>query len=121
LILLSVLAIIGINATKSIATNRIKIEKITGWMLIVIGAFLIINGLPGGHEWYEETFIHKGWNELVEQTTLPGEFEMDEHEHEDDNEGQLAKESMPIILSSMIGGTIIWYLIKGRKTKEVAA
>ena len=76
MILLSALAILGINATKGIATNRIKIEKITGWMLIMIGAFLIINGLPGGHEWYEETFIHKAWNELVALTPLPAEFEM---------------------------------------------
>lgn len=119
LILLSVLAILGVNATKGVSRNRLKIEKLTGWMLIIIGSFLIINGLPDGHEWYEETFIHQGWNELVEQTSLPGEFMMDEHEH--DHEGQLAKESMPIILSSLIGGTIIWYLIKGRKTEEVAA
>ncbi len=71
LILLSVLAIIGINATKSIATNRVTIEKITGWMLVVIGAFLIINGLPGGHEWYEGTIIHIGWNNLVSITPIP--------------------------------------------------
>lgn len=50
LILLSVLAIIGVNATKGVTVNRQRIENITGWMLIVIGAFLIINGISGGHE-----------------------------------------------------------------------
>ncbi len=88
-------------------------------MLIIIGSLLIVNGLPEGHEWYEETFIHKGWNELVEQIPLPGEFMMDEHEHE--HKGQLAKESMPIILLSLIGGTIVWYLIKRRNSEEVVA
>ena len=121
LILLSVLAILGVNATKGVSTNRLKIEKLTGWMLIVIGSLLIVNGLPEGHEWYEETFIHQGWNELVKQTSIPGEFEMDEHEHDHDHEGQLTKESMPIILSSLIGGTIIWYIIKRRNTEEVVA
>ncbi len=121
LILLSVLAILGVNATKGVSTNRLKIEKLTGWMLVIIGSFLIVNGLPEGHEWYEETFIHQGWNELVEQTPIPGEFEMDEHEHDHDHEGQLTKESMPIILSSLIGGTIIWYIIKRRNTEEVVA
>src|SRR3990172_2758587 len=36
LILFSLLAILGINATKGLTSNRIKIEKITGWMLIFI-------------------------------------------------------------------------------------
>jgi len=85
LILMSVLAIIGINATKSLTVKRASIERASGWMLIIIGTFLIINGLPEGHEWYEETFIHQGWNQLIEMTLIPSEFEMDVHEHEYDN------------------------------------
>jgi len=81
LILMSVLAVIGINATKSLTVKRESIERASGWMLIIIGAFLIINGLPEGHEWYEETFIHQGWNTLIELTPIPTEFEMDEHDH----------------------------------------
>jgi len=117
LILLSALAILGINATKSIATNRIKIEKITGWMLIMIGAFLIINGLPGGHEWYEETFIHKGWNELVALTPLPAEFEMEEHEHEHDEE--TSKDYIPILLVALIATPIIWYSVHRKREVTV--
>jgi cytochrome c-type biogenesis protein len=81
LILMSVLAVLGINATKSLTVKRESIERASGWMLIIIGAFLIINGLPEGHEWYEETFIHQGWNTMIELTPIPAEFEMDEHTH----------------------------------------
>ncbi len=113
LILMSVLAIIGINATKILTQKRVSMEKATGWMLIVIGAFLIINGLPEGHEWYEETFVHKGWNELIEITPIPGEFMMDEHEHE--HEDQVSKDYVPIILGSLIAVPIIWYFVKKKK------
>ncbi len=119
LILLSVLAILGMNATKNLTTNRDKIEKITGWMLIVIGAFLIINGLPEGHEWYEETFVHEGWNEIVERTPIPSEFGMDEHEHEH-GETHIAKEIIPWILLCLIGGVVVWYLLKTRNAEQVA-
>ena len=113
LILMSVLAILGINATKILTQKRVSMEKATGWMLIVIGSFLIINGLPEGHEWYEETFVHKGWNELIELTPIPGEFMMDEHEHE--HEDQVSKDYMPIILGSLITVPIIWYFVKRKK------
>jgi len=82
LILMSVLAVIGINATKSLTLKRESIERASGWMLIVIGSFLIINGLPEGHEWYEETFVHQGWNNLIQMTPILSEFEMEEHSHD---------------------------------------
>lgn len=86
LILMSVLAVLGINATKNLTLKRESIERASGWMLIVIGSFLIINGLPEGHEWYEETFIHSGWNKLISMTPIPTEFEMEEHSHEHDHD-----------------------------------
>jgi len=113
LILMSTLAILGINATKSLTTRRSSIEKATGVMLIVIGAFLIINGLPEGHEWYEETFVHKGFNEIIELTPLPAEFEMDEHEHEGD--GEVSQGYIPILLVSLIAIPIIWYLVQRKR------
>jgi cytochrome c-type biogenesis protein len=113
LIFMSVLAIIGINATKGLTAKRISIEKTTGFMLIVIGAFLIINGLPEGHEWYEETFVHKGWNALVELTPIPAEFMMDEHEHEYAEE--ISKDYIPILLLTLIIVPIIWLKISKRK------
>jgi len=110
LILLSTLAILGINATKGLTRKKESIEKATGIMLIVIGAFLIINGLPEGHEWYEETFIHQGWNMLIELTSIPAEFMMDEHEH--GVEEGLSKTIMPIILFVLIAVPMIWYSIQ---------
>jgi len=99
LILMSVLAIIGINATKTLTQKRVSMEKATGWMLIVIAAFLIINGLPEGHEWYEETFVHEGWNRLIEITPIPAEFEMDAHGHEQDEVKSLNPRSSNLFIS----------------------
>lgn len=117
LILMSTLAILGINATKSLTAKRSSIEKSTGIMLIVIGSFLIINGLPEGHEWYEETFVHKGLNELIELTPIPAEFKMDEHDHE--REYGVSVDYIPILLLSMISIPIIWYSIQRKRGKIV--
>ena len=120
LILLSVLAIIGINATKSIATNRVTIEKITGWMLVVIGAFLIINGLPGGHEWYEETIIHIGWNNLVSLTPIPPEFHVGEHVHEELRGFEVPSTYIPLILVILIVTIVITPSLKSQAINDKA-
>jgi len=117
LILMSVLAILGISVTKGLTTKRVKIENATGWMLIVIAAFLIINGLPQGHEWYEHTFVHEGWNQLVEKTPIPAEFEMPEHEHEE--ESKIPMEYVPIVLIGLIAFPIIWYKLRHKKEVTV--
>lgn len=114
LILLSVLAIIGVNATKGITSSRENIEKITGWMLIVIGAFLIIQGIPGGHEWYESTFVHIAWNNLVSMTPIPPEFHVGQHIH--DYETELPQEIAPILFAGLIVFPIIWYFSHKKKT-----
>jgi len=114
LILLSVLAIIGINATKGITASRLNIEKITGWMLIVIGAFLIIQGIPGGHEWYESTVIHIVWNNLVSMTFLPPEFHVGQHTHE--YHSQIPQEFTPILFAGLIIFPIIWYFSHKNKS-----
>lgn len=113
LILLSLLAIVGINATKGITANRQNIEKLTGWMLIVIGAFLIINGIPGGHEWYESTFVHIAWNNLVSMTPIPPEFHIGAHAH--DYSAELPEEFVPILFGSLILFPIVWYFRKQRQ------
>jgi len=113
LILLSVLAMIGVNATKGIISSRVNIEKITGWMLIIIGAFLIIQGIPGGHEWYESTFIHLAWNNLVSTTLIPPEFHVGEHGH--DYDAKIPQELVPILFLGLIIFPIIWYFTRKRK------
>lgn len=113
LILISVLAILGISVTKGLTTKRVKIENATGWMLVVIGAFLIINGLPEGHEWYEKTFVHEGWNNLVKLTPIPAEFMMGEHEHEE--EAKIPMDYVPVVLLGLIAAPIIWYALHRKK------
>lgn len=110
LILLSVLAIIGVNYTRGITVNRENIEKLTGWLLIIIGAFLIINGIPGGHEWYESTIIHIGWNNLVSTTLIPPEFHVGSHEHESQNE--IPSELVPVFFLALILFPVVWYFTK---------
>lgn len=52
IILLSILAMLGIQATKIITENRFTIEKFTGWALILIGSFLIPTGLFNLRGWW---------------------------------------------------------------------
>jgi len=118
LILMSVLAVIGINATKSLTVRRESIERASGWMLIIIGAFLIINGLPEGHEWYEETFIHQGWNQLIEMTPIPSEFEMEEHDHGHDDVENF-KNFYIVLLAALILTPI--FVLSVRRLREVNA
>ncbi len=113
LILLSVLAIIGVNATKGITSSRENIEKITGWMLILIGAFLIIQGIPGGHEWYESTIIHITWNNLVSMTPIPPEFHIGGHVHDFDT--RIPQELAPILFLGLIVFPIIWYFTNKKR------
>ncbi|MCE9652288.1 MAG: cytochrome c biogenesis protein CcdA [Nitrosarchaeum sp.] len=115
LILFSLLAVLGINATKVLTTNRIKVEKITGWMLVMIGAFLIINGLPGGHVWYESTIVHIGWNNLVSMAGLPVEFHIGQHIHQNPYNFTIPHDLVPIIFSVLIIFPIMWYFINQKK------
>jgi len=119
LILFSLLAVLGVNATKGLTTNRVKVEKITGWMLLFIGAFLIINGLPGGHTWYENTIVHIGWNNLVSMVGLPVEFHIGQHVHQNPFNFVIPGEIVPLIFSGLIIFPIVWYVINQRKVKVI--
>ncbi len=119
LILFSLLAVLGVNATKGLTTNRIKVEKITGWMLVIIGAFLIINGIPGGHVWYEGTIVHLGWNNLISLIGLPVEFHIGQHVHQNPYNFTIPNEIIPIIFLGLVIFPIIWYFINQKKVKMV--
>ncbi len=63
LIFLSVLGILGVNATNGILKKKVAVDRITGWALVVISSFIILNGVFG-HLWYEGSIFHEGLNML---------------------------------------------------------
>ena len=114
LIFISILAILGVDATRRFVRGRARIEHITGITLVVLGAFLIINALPSGHEWYEQTFVHKGWNSIVQDFGIPQELVIGEHAHETVH--ALPIEFIPVILGGLvIAPAIAWIIIRAKK------
>jgi len=68
LLALSILAILGVNATGWIVSKRERIEKLVGWGLIGLGSLMIPKGYLLGHAFWEESVFHKVWNTLVNLT-----------------------------------------------------
>lgn len=64
LILLAVLGILGIDATKKISSGSRNINKWLGWSLIFVGSILLITGGPW-KPWYEKSFIHENINSFL--------------------------------------------------------
>ncbi len=80
LIFLSILAILGINASSWISAKREAVDKIMGWFLIIVGVFIFSIGFFGMY-WWETSFIHQYWNEFIKsispqlaETTSAAEF-----------------------------------------------
>lgn len=57
---LVILAIVGVNASAWVLRRERLVRAITAWLLIVVGAFIIVWGLYG-HWWFLNTPIHEGW------------------------------------------------------------
>lgn len=64
LLVIVILAILGINTTKWVAAHKDNIDKVMGWALVVVGAFIFTYGLLG-MQWWEESVFHAGWNQLM--------------------------------------------------------
>jgi len=122
LIFLSILGILGVNATTSIIKHQAKIKKITGWFLIILGAIIFILG--GAHQWYEEGPIHTGWNSVVsfvagdKISEKGGEQEAPAVDHENSKDF-ISPAFAPWVLIALILIPIIWYYIKERKIKKM--
>lgn len=110
LIFLSILAILGINATNTLVKNREKVQKLIGWGLVFLGAVIIMLG--AAHQWWEESFVHKGWNEIVNATGLPSELEMGEHEHEGEMNDFIPEAYAPWVLLILLAGPVAWHYLK---------
>ena len=61
LLLLSALGILGVNATGGLVKRVESVRKFTGWALVVLGSFIVLNG-AFGHLWYEGGLFHEGLN-----------------------------------------------------------
>lgn len=68
LLALSILAILGVNATGWLLVKRERIQQAVGWGLIGWAALVIPKGYLFGHAFWEESALHKVWNKLVHVT-----------------------------------------------------
>ena len=80
LIFISILAILGVNMSSWVANKRVSIDRVMGWSLLIVGVFIFSLGFFGMN-WWEESFIHIGWNDIAEkisprlaETTAAAEF-----------------------------------------------
>jgi len=65
LLALSILAIVGVNATGWLLSKRERVERLVGWGLVGFGGLMIPKGYLFGHAFWEESVVHKVWNSLV--------------------------------------------------------
>ena len=71
LLAITILAIVGVNASMWFLRKKQVIQKITAWMLITIGGFIIVWGIYG-HIWFLNTPIHRGWSRWFGSTIGAG-------------------------------------------------
>ena len=112
LIFLSILGILGINITPKLAKNREKMQSAIGWSLVALGLIIFILG--GAHGFYENTIVHKGWNQFVNSTGLPTELMNNIEEHEDAKD-LIPPLAIPIIL---IAGVVLPILLRRWKKND---
>jgi cytochrome c-type biogenesis protein len=65
LLALSILAILGVNATGWLLARKDRIQRAVGWGLVGWAAFTIPKGYLFGHAYWEESVFHKVWNKVV--------------------------------------------------------
>lgn len=68
LLALSILAILGINATGWLLAKRERIQAAVGWGLICWAGLIIPKGYLFGHAFWEESVFHKVWNKIIHLT-----------------------------------------------------
>lgn len=64
LIFLAILGTLGVNALSGVARHKEGIQKVMGWMLLIIGAYLLTFGIFG-HDWFIASGIHGWWEQFV--------------------------------------------------------
>ncbi len=67
LVFLTILGILGVNAVGDISKKTATVAKWSGISLVLLGSFIFISG--ASHQWYEDSVVHKGWNQVVQVVT----------------------------------------------------
>ena len=71
LLLLAILGILGINATKSLMARKESISKATAWGMVFVGAFLFTLGFFS-HDWWVYSGMHTLLEEITQEDRLLG-------------------------------------------------
>ena len=112
LLFLAILGILGINSMAFISRKKRSIDRIMGWALVVVGAFILTYGIFGMH-WWEESIFHRSWNDLMLRIT-PLLAELEDHPVR----GGIFKGPLWAgwsLFLGIISLVIIWFKIKLRK------
>lgn len=109
IILLSLLAILGINATKTLLAQKERISNISGWGLIGVGVWTLAYAFTGA--WFDPTLAHVAWNDIV-RSIAPNLAEMEKHAHSVTG----AQAFAPWGIVGVLTITIFWYYTKNRKS-----
>lgn len=115
LIFLTVIAVLGINATQTLVKKAENIRKWTGFALIFVGALLLVTtGLFRG--WFEQSAFHEKWNNILTDLTRGKIGEAEEL----NKETSIILEKVPqwlgpYVLLLMIIVPVFWYLYKKRR------
>ena len=64
LIFLAILGTLGVNALSGVTRHKEGIGKVMGWMLLIVGAYLLTFGIFG-HDWFIGSGIHSAWEQFV--------------------------------------------------------
>lgn len=117
LIFLAILGILGVNATGTLVKHRDPVEKIIGWGLVLLGIIIIMLG--AAHEWTEDTFLHGGWNKLIE--AVGGIPELEVAEHTESVADFIPQEySLPLLIILLLVPLLLYYLKKRKGSNKNA-
>jgi len=116
LLLLTILGILGINSVSWLTKRTEKITQFTAWALIVLGSFILLNGVFG-HLWYEGGLFHEGLNAgfLAAGGKMIGEADI---EIEDIEEPVAFSEYGALINLLLTTIPVFWYWRKYPKNKK---
>jgi len=73
---------------------------------------------PGGHQWYESTIVHIGWNNIVSMAGLQAEFHIGQHMHDNVYRFTILPDVIPSLLVALIGIPVVWHIIRKKTVQQ---